>query len=42
LNTQPSVDDWLEYRRWAEWVHLQDRERLVTEADVRAAGLSIG
>jgi hypothetical protein len=41
LNEQPSLDDWLEYRAWSRWVEMKDRERLITEDDVRAAGLPI-
>jgi len=30
-----------EYWAWSEWVEIKDRERLITEDDIRAAGLSI-
>ena len=41
LNGQPTLDDMAEYRAWSEWVEMKDRERLITEDDIRAAGLSI-
>ena len=41
LNGQPTLDDMAEYRAWSEWVEIKDRERLITEDDIRAAGLSI-
>lgn len=41
LNGQPTLDDLAEYRAWSEWVELKDRERLITEDDIRANGLAI-
>jgi hypothetical protein len=41
LNGQPTLDDLAEYEAWSRWVELKDRERLITEDNVRAAGLSI-
>ena len=41
LNGQPTLDDMAEYWAWSEWVEIKDRERLITEDDIRAAGLSI-
>jgi hypothetical protein len=41
LNTQPSLDDLLEYEAWSRWVEMKDRERMITEEDIRNAGLPI-
>jgi hypothetical protein len=41
LNGQPTLDDWAEYRAWSRWVEMKDRERMITEDDIRANGLPI-
>jgi hypothetical protein len=41
LNTQPTLDDWLEYRAWSRWVEEKEAERRITEEDIRNAGLAI-